>query len=111
MKDHKEFTSPILAVIFNIGGVLCIVGAGIAGVIILRGDLRAETLGFVVALLILAVYNFGIAEVISYLGRTAYSTNRLCDLIDDRLDRRLYAIESRLNSKEPILVRSDSAPN
>ena len=59
------------------------------------------------ALVLTALIYFGVAQAIDYLGRTAHSTNRLCNLIETSVVRHIQSIETRISSSTPIRVRID----
>jgi len=110
----NAYKTPILSLIFNVLGVLVLVGAlgWLVLGIVTAGESRSvatllPTIGVSLAAVLSALIYFGVAQAIDYLGRTAHSTNRLCDLLETSIVRHMQSIETRLNSSTPIRVRMD----
>ena len=111
MNDYK---TPILSLVFNILGALVLAGAVLWVIlgIVVAGDSRSAlallpAIGVALALVLTALIYFGVAQAIDYLGRTAHSTNRLCNLIETSVVRHIQSIETRISSSTPIRVRID----
>ena len=84
-----KYKRPILTSIFNILGMLALIGA----VLCLFQSFDA---GVTVA--VAGVIYFGIGQAVDYLARTAHSTDRLCTLFETSVADRLRSIESSLSA-------------
>lgn len=115
--NRTQYQPPILTGIFNVLGVLVLVGAVLFILYMLSAGVAAKEPAVlfpaiataVVAVLASIVY-FGIAQVIDFLGRTAHFTDRLSTTLETSVIPRLTSIEQRLSSGTPLVVRVDSSP-
>jgi len=101
------YKPPILTSIFRILGVLTLVLGAPAGLLL---STESATPGVELMLLsfIGCVIYFGMAQAVDYLARTAYSTDRLCTILETTIVERLRAIES--NHSAPVAPAAATAP-
>jgi len=89
-QEYKPYKSPILSFIFRIDGLLSIAVAVLAFVFCVLGEVpqaKREFIIYVTAGAIAnAVISFGISEMLEYIAKTAYYTektsNQLCQLLE-----------------------------
>ncbi|MCD6049481.1 MAG: domain 2 [Verrucomicrobia bacterium] len=109
----QPYKTPILSTISNLFGAFMLLGA--VGWIFLAFTADNAmplytSIGFTVFLALSALIQFGTAQVIDYLGRTAHSSERLCHILENSFADRLTSLENRLSSAAPLTVRIDTAP-
>ena len=74
-------------------GVATIIVGVIAGVVICA-DAASAGIAVIVGSIFTGIIYIGIAQAVDYLARTAFSTDRLCTILDTSITERLRAIES-----------------
>ena len=102
-----SYKRPILSTIFDFLGAIVLIGGGICivGGFVSTGE--RYLIGSGIAGIVVAIFYFGVAQVIDFLGRTAFATNRLATIIEINIVEHIKRIESRLDSSTPIRVRVD----
>jgi len=96
----KPYSRTILSSIFDILGALVLIGAGITifGGFVSEGE--RYLVGAGIAGVVIAIFYFGVAQVIDFLGRTAHNTERLCTLLDPRRPADSATLATRKASAE-----------
>jgi hypothetical protein len=102
----KTHETPILTRVLFIFGALTAIGAVIVGVILCVSD--SVSAGFIVISggVFAGIIYIGIGQAVDYLARTAFSTDRLCIILETSITERLRAIES--SSYTPVAPTTSS---
>lgn len=95
----REYSPPILSIIFNVLGTLTLIGAVFC---------LGESVSTAIIAALIGIVSFGIAQAIDFLAQTAHSTDRLCRLFETSFSSRLKNIEDRLGPPASSTVRADS---
>lgn len=86
---EKRFHAPILAVIYDILGVLCFIAAAFFLISIAEPNLfraaESDRIVLSVASLVTGIINIGIAQVIICIAKTAFNTDRIVELLKTRV--------------------------
>ncbi len=90
---NKTHETPILTRVLQVFGVATIIVGVIAGVVICA-DAASAGIAVIVGSIFTGIIYIGIAQAVDYLARTAFSTDRLCTILDTSITERLRAIES-----------------
>jgi hypothetical protein len=90
---NKTHETPILTRVLQVFGVATIIIGVIAGVVICA-DSASAGIAVIVGSIFTGIIYIGIAQAVDYLARTAFSTDRLCTILDTSITERLRAIES-----------------
>jgi hypothetical protein len=104
-----EYKQPILTSIFNILGILSIIGAAIGGAMICSDSL-SEGIAVIIGGVFAGIVYIGIGQAVDYLARTAYTTSQLSTILETSVMQRLASIESRFSPATTLTVRIDSTP-
>jgi hypothetical protein len=107
---NAKYESPILTRVLYTFGALTIIAAIIGGAMICANDSTSEGIAIICGGVFAGIIYIGIGQAVSYLARTAFSTNNLQTAIETLVVKRLEAIEERLSPTTPLLVRVDSTP-
>lgn len=112
----KEFTKPILSTIYSIIGIFIVIIGAILAVLALIGSGLVGRAGgaviFAVAVLI-ALPLFGIAQVITYFGKTAFYTESINDCLNSsmrNIKEDTKQISDRLKSMVMRDIKREAAP-
>ncbi len=83
---NEPYMRPILSVIYDILGFLVLIAAVVAIVLNLSSDSQSSAVIFWGSVgIVIAIFYFGIAQVVDFLGRTAHYSQKTCGLIENYL--------------------------
>ena len=100
LKMITAYKPPVLTSIFRILGVLTLILGGLGG-LIQCADSPTQGVELMFLSLLGCLFYFGLGQALDYLARTAFSTERLCTILEITIDKRLRTIESN-HSTQPI---------
>ena len=86
--------TPILTSILNSFGIATIVFAFFYGAFVSFGDSPRGGIFVIVGGLFAGLIYIGLAQAVDFLARTAFSTDRVCTILESSITERLRAIES-----------------
>ena len=96
-----KYERPILTSIFTILGVVALIGAFFC---------LAVSVPTAIAVGLASIVYFGIGQVIEFLGRTAYSTERLCTIMETSVRVQSKSVEALLSSAKPSAEKRSIPP-
>lgn len=98
---NAKHNTPILTSLLYIFGALTLAFAVIGGVVICAIESLSEGFIIIAGGLFGGLVYIGIGQAVDYLARTAFSTDRICTILETSISERLRAIENS-NSTPPV---------
>jgi hypothetical protein len=102
----KTHETPILTRVLRIFGWATLIIGAISGVVICANDSMSAGITIIIGSIFAGIIYIGIAQAVDYLARTAFSTNRLCTILETSITERLRAIEN--SSYMPVAPTTSS---
>ncbi len=106
---NAKHETPILTRVLCIFGVATIIVAVIGGGVICAGESLSEGIAIIVGGIFAGIIYIGIGQAVDFLARTAYSTSRLCTILETSITDRLRAIENSVPASSVTPTASSSS--
>ena len=103
---NKTHETPILTRVLRTFGWATIIIGVISGAVICANDSMSAGIAIIIGSIFAGIIYIGIAQTVDYLARTAFSTDRLCTILETSITERLRAIES--SSYTPVAPTTSS---
>lgn len=94
----KTHETPILTRVLRTFGWVTIITGVISGIVICADGSMGAGIAIIIGSVFAGIIYIGIAQAVDYLARTAFSTDRLCTILENSIMERLRAIESSFSS-------------
>src|SRR5579862_3818533 len=95
-----KHATPILTRVLYYFGVATIV-FGVIGGAVICADSLSEGIAVIIGSIFAGIIYIGIGQSVDFLARTAFSTDRVCTILETSITERLRAIESS-SSASPV---------
>lgn len=105
---NKPHETPILTRVLRTFGWATIIIGVISGAVICATDSMGGGIAIIIGSVFAGIIYIGIAQAVDYLARTAFSTVRLCTILETSITERLRAIETSAYTPVAPLTSSTS---